>query len=91
MKLLKPLLILLIISVSTSTTAQDFKDEQHSGYYMGEYTRSILYHIEFKNDRNLNTGGKNYDESKGIIATNTIWHDKAHPSAIYLPVVNHRQ
>lgn len=38
-------------------------------------------------DRNLNTGGKNYDESRGVIATNTIWHDDAHPSAIYLPIV----
>ncbi|MEM8585139.1 MAG: CocE/NonD family hydrolase [Bacteroidota bacterium] len=37
--------------------------------------------------RNLNTGGNNYDESEGIIATNTIHHSRAYPSSISLPVV----
>ena len=37
--------------------------------------------------RNLNTGGKNYDESEGVVATNTVHHSQAHPSQIRLPVV----
>ena len=37
--------------------------------------------------RNLNTGGDNFNESKGIIARNTIHHSKKHPSSISLPIV----
>jgi putative CocE/NonD family hydrolase len=40
--------------------------------------------------RNLNTGGKNYDESEGVVATNTVHHSQAHPSKIRLPVVKGR-
>jgi len=38
-------------------------------------------------DRNLNTGGNNYDESVGVTAKNTIHHSKEYPSFISLPVV----
>ena len=38
-------------------------------------------------DRNMNTGGKNYDESKGVVAHNAVHHSKLHPSAITLTVV----
>lgn len=38
-------------------------------------------------DRNLNTGGKNYDESKPVIAHNRIHHSSKYPSAIKLPLV----
>jgi putative CocE/NonD family hydrolase len=38
-------------------------------------------------DRNLNTGGRNYDESEGRIAQNTVHHDSSSPSHIVLPVV----
>ena len=31
-------------------------------------------------DRNLNTGGKNYDESKGVVARNAVHHSKQYPS-----------
>ena len=37
--------------------------------------------------RNLNTGGDNFNESKGIIAKNTIHHSKKYPSSITLPIV----
>jgi len=37
--------------------------------------------------RNLNTGGNNYDETKWVVATNTIHHSVEHPSHILLPVV----
>ena len=37
--------------------------------------------------RNLNTGGNNFDESKGIVAHNTIHHSKEYPSQIRLPIV----
>src|SRR6056297_2458851 len=36
--------------------------------------------------RNLNTGGNNYDESVGVVATNNIHHSKAYPSQIKLPI-----
>ena len=38
-------------------------------------------------DRNLNTGGNNYDESKGIVARNAVHHSKQYPSEIKLTVV----
>ncbi len=38
-------------------------------------------------DRNLNTGGKNYDESKGVVAHNAVHHSKQYPSAITVTVV----
>jgi uncharacterized protein len=41
-------------------------------------------------ERNLNTGGNNFDESEGVIAKNTIHHSRRYPSKIVLPVVNAR-
>jgi predicted acyl esterase len=38
-------------------------------------------------DRNLNTGGNNYDETKWRLARNTILHDLERPSHIVLPVI----
>ena len=38
-------------------------------------------------DRNMNTGGDTYDETKGIVATNAIHHSRQHPSQIRLPIV----
>jgi putative CocE/NonD family hydrolase len=38
-------------------------------------------------DRNLNTGGKNYDEAKGVVAHNVIHHSKQYPSKITVTVV----
>ncbi|WP_435578475.1 CocE/NonD family hydrolase, partial [Gilvibacter sp.] len=36
--------------------------------------------------RNLNTGGNNYDESEGVVATNSIHHSSKYPSNIKLPI-----
>ncbi len=36
--------------------------------------------------RNLNTGGNNYDETEGVIATNNIHHSRKYPSQIRLPI-----
>jgi putative CocE/NonD family hydrolase len=38
-------------------------------------------------DRNLNTGGNNYDESKGVIATNSVHHSTKYPSEVTITVV----
>jgi putative CocE/NonD family hydrolase len=38
-------------------------------------------------DRNLNTGGNNYDETRGVIANNAIHHSRQYPSSITLTVV----
>ena len=37
--------------------------------------------------RNLNTGGKNYDESVGVVAHNKIHHSKEHPSQVRIPII----
>jgi putative CocE/NonD family hydrolase len=39
-------------------------------------------------DRNLNTGGSNYDEKDPLVAHNVIHHGPQYPSMIVLPVVN---
>ncbi len=38
-------------------------------------------------DRNLNTGGNNYDESKGVVARNAVHHSTAYPSQVTVTVV----
>ena len=38
-------------------------------------------------DRNMNTGGKNYDETKGVIANNAVHHSRQYPSEVKLTVV----
>jgi len=38
-------------------------------------------------DRNLNTGGKNYDESQGVVAHNAVHHSKQYPSELKITVV----
>jgi putative CocE/NonD family hydrolase len=38
-------------------------------------------------DRNLNTGGNNYDEEKGMVAHNSVHHSKQYPSQVVFTVV----
>ena len=38
-------------------------------------------------DRNLNTGRSGEFETRSVTATNTIYHDAGHPSAVVLPVI----
>ena len=38
-------------------------------------------------DRNLNTGGRNFDEAKGVVARNAVHHSKQYPSTVKLTVV----
>jgi uncharacterized protein len=40
-------------------------------------------------DRNLNTGGNNFDESQGVVARNQVHHSSQYPSSITLSVVEH--
>ncbi len=39
-------------------------------------------------ERNLNTGGNNYDETQGVIARNKIHHSREYPSQIRLPIID---
>jgi hypothetical protein len=48
-----------------------------------EVSSSSFPHFE----RNLNTGGNNFDEKDGIIAHNVIHHGPTYPSRIVLPIV----
>ncbi|HEU4642112.1 MAG TPA: CocE/NonD family hydrolase, partial [Gemmatimonadaceae bacterium] len=38
-------------------------------------------------DRNLNTGGNNYDETTGLVAGNVVHHSRKYPSQLRLTVV----
>ncbi len=37
--------------------------------------------------RNLNTGGKNYDETEAVVAHNKVHHSEKYPSKIVLPLI----
>ncbi len=37
-------------------------------------------------DRNLNTGGNNYDETEGVTAHNIMYHSEKYPSQVRLPI-----
>jgi uncharacterized protein len=38
-------------------------------------------------DRNLNTGGNNYDETEWVVANNRLYHSTQYPSYLLLPVI----
>jgi hypothetical protein len=38
-------------------------------------------------DRNLNTGGNNFDETTWVVAENSVYHDPQHESYLVLPVI----
>jgi putative CocE/NonD family hydrolase len=38
-------------------------------------------------DRNLNTGGNNFDESTGVVTHNTVHHSRQYPSEVKVTVV----
>ena len=38
-------------------------------------------------DRNLNTGGRNWDETKGVVARNSVHHSRQYPSELKITVV----
>jgi len=38
-------------------------------------------------DRNLNTGGKNYDETTGVVAHNSVHHSTMYPSSLTVTTV----
>jgi hypothetical protein len=38
-------------------------------------------------DRNMNTGGNNYDEAVGVVAHNNVHHSAQYPSQVRLPMV----
>ncbi|MFN8580185.1 MAG: CocE/NonD family hydrolase [Gemmatimonadaceae bacterium] len=40
-----------------------------------------------KFDPNLNTGGSIADETQGVIADQAVYHDRAHPSFLLLPII----
>ena len=65
-------------------------DMQATGNFFGPGHR-IRLEVSSSNfprfDRNLNTGGRNFDESEPIVAQNRVHHSAAHPSRLILPVV----
>lgn len=67
----------------------DLSPMSTSNYF--EKGHSIRIEVSSSNfprfERNLNTGGNNYDESLGVTATNTIHHSALYPSLIRIPVV----
>jgi uncharacterized protein len=41
-------------------------------------------------DRNLNTGGRNYDEAVGVVARNAVHHSRRYPSSVTVTVVGRK-
>jgi predicted acyl esterase len=38
-------------------------------------------------ERNLHTGGRNFDECDGVVAWSDVHHSTAHPSHLILPIL----
>ena len=68
-----------------------FQPSQTSTWFApGEELRIEISSSNFpRYDRNLNTGGNNYDEVKTVVAHNQVHHSTQYPSAITLSVVKH--
>ena len=60
-----------------------------SNYFMpGHKIRLEISSSNFPRfDRNLNTGGNNYDETKGVVARNAVHHSKQYPAEVIISVV----
>jgi putative CocE/NonD family hydrolase len=41
-------------------------------------------------DRNMNTGGRNYDETTGMVAHNSVHHSKQYPAEVTISVVRRK-
>ena len=68
------------IQVELSITSQYFEK--------GHKIRLQVSSSNFPNfERNLNTGGNNYDETEWVVAENTIHHSEKYPSHLILPVI----
>jgi putative CocE/NonD family hydrolase len=66
-----------------------FQPMQTSNYFAaGHGLRVEISSSNFpRYDRNLNTGGSNYDESQGVVAHNVVHHSAQYPSGITFSVV----
>ena len=60
-----------------------------SNYF--EAGHRILIEVSSSNfprfDRNLNTGGNNYDETSGVVAHNAVHHSREFPSTVKITVI----
>ena len=67
-----------------------FQPMQTSNYFAaGHELRIEVSSSDFPRfDRNLNTGGNNFDESVGVVAHNQIHHSAQFPSSIVLSIVS---
>jgi hypothetical protein len=68
------------VEVSLKATAFQFP----TGHRIRLYLSSSDFPLY---DRNLNTGGTNYDETSWVTAMNVIHHGGAHSSYLALPIV----
>ncbi len=68
-----------------------FQPSQTSTWFApGEQLRIEISSSNFpRYDRNLNTGGNNYDEVKAVVAHNQVHHSTQYPSTITLSVIKH--
>jgi putative CocE/NonD family hydrolase len=68
-----------------------FQPMQTSNYFAaGDRFRIEISSSNFPlYDRNLNTGGNNFDEARGVVAHNQVHHSSRYPSSVTLSVVEH--
>ncbi|MGC2509764.1 MAG: CocE/NonD family hydrolase, partial [Acidobacteriaceae bacterium] len=68
-----------------------FQPMQTSDYFPAGH--SLRIEVSSSNfprfDRNLNTGGNNYDETKSVVAHNEVHHSAEYPSEITITIVPH--
>ena len=69
-----------LFEIDLQATAQEFG----AGHRIRLTVTSSLFPPR---ERNMNTGGVNREETTGIVAHNSVLHDRDHPSNVVLPVM----
>jgi len=69
-----------------------FQPMNTSNYFaLGQRLRIEVSSSNFPRfDRNMNTGGHNYDETTGVIAHNAVHHSKQYPAEVSISVVKRK-
>jgi hypothetical protein len=78
-----------VLMVPGKTYKVAFQPMTTSNYFdVGHRIRIEISSSNFPRfDRNLNTGGRNYDETTGLVAHNIVHHSRQYPSSLTVSVV----
>ena len=74
-------------SIPVALSPDDYIKRANDALLKGFFEREVSSSNFPRFDRNMNTGGNNYDETTGVVAHNKVHHSKQYPSSITVTVV----